>query len=76
MTINPPMRNGKPDWRTWTVALFMPKLRQQKNTNGVAFLIGDNNENLEAAKAAISASDRKDLDAAIAEQYRRVEAAA
>jgi len=70
--IPPTMRNGKADWRTWTVGLFQPKLRQMKSSNDLADLLGDNAENLEQARApgALDAEVLRELEARIAEQWK------
>jgi hypothetical protein len=71
--ITPPVRKGRPDYRTWCVALMGPKVRQQKTSTDLALLIGDNHEHLEAAKIALTGGDARlvgELDAVIAEQYR------
>lgn len=67
-----PARGGRPDWRTWSVALFQPKVRQAADTNSLAFLLGDNDENLKGARAALSENDRRELDETIAEQWRKI----
>lgn len=66
------IRKGKPDFRTWTVALFTPRLKRQRDTAGLATLIGDNDEHLEAAKANLSREERAELEAAIKAQWASV----
>ena len=66
------IRKGKPDYRTWTVALFAPRLKRQRDTAGLATLIGDNDEHLEAAKANLAREERAELDAAIKAQWAAV----
>lgn len=70
-----PMRSGKPDYRTWVVALFVPKLRTTKDPRTLAFLTGDYAETLEQAKPYLNPGDRADLEKAIEEQWRTVEQA-
>ena len=72
--IAPVMRQGKHDWRAWAVALFKPKLRQQQTTYDLAWLFGDNADNLEQAKAALPEAERADLERAITEQWAKVDA--
>ena len=71
--IEPPVRNGKPDWRTWAVALFLPRLRQQKDGAVLPFFLGDNDENLTAARLALKPADVRDLENAITEQWKAID---
>jgi len=68
--IEAPLRNGKPDWRTWAVALFLPRLRQQTDSATLAFFMGDNESNLAQARNTLRGSDLGDLEAAIKEQWK------
>jgi hypothetical protein len=68
--IEAPLRNGKPDWRTWAVALFLPRLRQQTDSATLAFFMGDNESNLAQARQTLRGSDLGDLEAAIKEQWK------
>jgi phage RecT family recombinase len=70
--IPPPMRRGLPDWRTWSIALFLPKVRQAKDTNTLAFLIGDNDENLTAARASLAKDDLATLNEAIRVRFEEL----
>jgi len=70
--IPPVVRNGKPDWRVWTVAMFLPKLRQKRETNELALFMGDNDENLKAARAALAPADLAELNAAIDHQWQEI----
>jgi hypothetical protein len=65
LLIQPPLKSGKPDYRTWAVALFMPKVRQTKDGARLAYLIGDNEANLAEARKALSADDARELDAVL-----------
>lgn len=65
-----PLRSGKPDYRTWAVALFMPKVRQFKEGDRLAFLIGDNDQNLIEARKVLSKDDLAQLEATIEEAQR------
>jgi recombination protein RecT len=66
--IPPVMKQGKADWRTWAVALFLPKLRRQRDPVMLAYLLGDNEENLEQARATLGKDDLEELTRAIALQ--------
>jgi hypothetical protein len=72
-SLNIPMvlRSGKADYRTWTMALFLPKLRRQRDEPGLAYLLGDNEENLLQVRAqgALSKDDRAELDRSIEHQW-------
>lgn len=70
LRIEPPMKAGKADYRTWAVALFLPKVRQMKDGNGLAYLIGDNEENLTEARNILSADDVRELQATLDEAQR------
>jgi len=54
------------------VAMFLPKLRQKRETNELALLIGDNDENLKAARAALAPADLAELNAAIDHQWQEI----
>ena len=47
-----------------TIALFLPKVRQAKDTAGIAFLCAYNDDTLTAAKAALGKDDAAQLTAA------------
>jgi len=76
LAIAPVIRNGKPDWRTWTVALFLPKVRQTKDSDRLTFLIGDNDANLTEAKRVLSPDDLRMVETTIAAQWKAVETGA
>ena len=49
-----PVYHGQPlDWRSWWIALFLPKLAQQKSGTDLGDFIGANGENLDQARAAL-----------------------
>jgi phage RecT family recombinase len=73
LAIAPPLRRGLPDWRTWTIALFLPKVRQAKDTAALAYLCGDNDENLEAARASLGKEDLDALNDAIKRRYEELD---
>ena len=66
--IEPVVFQGKPDWRAWTIALFMPKLRQATGDT-LPYLLGDNEAHLAAARAAGHAAE---IDAAIKAAWAQV----
>lgn len=73
LAIAVPERRGQPDYRTWTIALFLPKVRQAKDINRLAFLVGDNEQNLKAARAALGKDDTAALDGAIDQRFRELD---
>jgi hypothetical protein len=72
LEIAAPLKNGKPDWRTWALALFGPKVRRCGTSNELADLFGANEQNLEEARATLAPADRAELERIIAEQWKRV----
>lgn len=71
LAIAPTMRNGKPEWRAWTIALFLPLLRKfNDDVSDLAFFLGDNEDNITKAK---SAGFKDEIEAAISAQYRVVD---
>lgn len=64
--------NGNVDWRTWLIAKFLPKLRRQRDGTTMAFLLGDNEENLAKARGALGKDDLNELEVSIKEQWRLV----
>jgi hypothetical protein len=68
--IEPVLRAGKVDWRTWVNVKFLPQLRQE--THYLEFFLGDNTENKEKAEAVLSPAERKDLQAAIDAQWAAI----
>ncbi len=73
LAIVPPLRRGLPDWRTWSIALFLPKVRQAKTTIDLAYLCGDNDENLTAARASLGKDDVAQLNEAIQKRYEELD---
>lgn len=67
-------RNGKPDLRSWAGGKFLPALRQFNSTGDLPYFMGDNAETLEAAKAVMTAADRKALEAEIAAKWEALKA--
>jgi recombination protein RecT len=64
------VRNGKVNWSAWTAGLFLPRLRQMRDGTDLAFLLGDNDENLTAARAALDPATLRNLEAAITQQWK------
>lgn len=63
LKIEPPLKAGKPDYKTWAVALFRPKVRQQTSSTQLAYLLGDNERALEACRSGgLSSGDLADLE--------------
>lgn len=73
-TIPMVINRGKPDHRTWAVALFLPKLRRQRDSQALAFLLGDNEQNIEALKTGgiLSKADLNEVTSAIEQQWKVV----
>lgn len=71
LELKPTLKNGKRDWRAWTVAQFLPRLRSAANTRDLAHLLGDNERNLDDAKIA---GFRRELEDAIADQWNQIPA--
>jgi len=67
-------RHGKPDLRSWAGGKFLPALRQFNSTGDLPYFMGDNAETLEAAKAVMTAADRKALEAEIAAKWEALKA--
>jgi hypothetical protein len=55
-----------------TMGLFLPRLKQMRDGTDLAFLINDNDENLTAARNALDPASLRDLEAAIAQQWKVV----
>jgi hypothetical protein len=71
--VKPPLREGRPDYRTWAVALMGPKIKQQKTSDDLALLLGDNYEHTEAAREQLIGANARiigELDEVIAQQWR------
>lgn len=65
---------GKPDHRTWAVALFLPKVRRQTDGNELAWLLGDNAEAVEICRnGGLSSDDLREFEAAIKAAWERCE---
>lgn len=70
--IDVPLSRGKPDYRTFVRGLLIPKIRQQANGNDLAWLLGDNSDNIELARAALERQDLAELDEAIEAAWTRL----
>lgn len=68
--IPPALKAGKPDWRTWSAALFLPRLKRQ-TADTLPYFMGDNEANLAACRApgALEKDDLAELERAIREQW-------
>jgi hypothetical protein len=63
---------GKPDHRTWAVALFLPKVRRQTSGDDLAWLMGDNAEAIEACRnGGLGTDDLREFEAAIKAAWER-----
>lgn len=71
-TVAPVLKNGKPEWKPWLVAMATPKMKQQKSTVALASFLADNAAHLDQAKRACPAEFR-DFDAALAAQWKVIE---
>jgi recombination protein RecT len=71
-----PVKNGRPDLRTWAVALLAPKVRRCTTSNELADLLGANEANLERARTpgAMAPPDLQEMERVIAEQWKKVPA--
>lgn len=75
LKIEPPLKSGKPDYKTWAVALFRPKVRQQMEGTALAYLMGDNETYLNACRSGgLSSGDLADLEDDIREAWERCRA--
>lgn len=72
LLITPPLSRGRPDYRTLVRALLIPKIRQQTTGGGLAFLLGDNEANIDAARDALDRQDLAELDAVIDAAWARL----
>lgn len=71
LAIDPPLKNGNPDWRTWVIALFLPMLRKfNDDVADLAFYLADNDDNIAHAKTA---GFKDEIEAAISAQFRVVD---
>lgn len=72
LEIAPPIRRGRPDYRTWMIALLLPKVRQAQDTSALSFLLSDNDEHLTKARANLSSDDLATLEEAIATRWKEL----
>lgn len=72
----PKGRDGKPDLRVWSVALFTPKVKATKSSADLAWLLGDNTDTLEKCKeeGVLAKADRDAMVAAIDAQFAKLPA--
>lgn len=69
----PVMRNGKYDWRAWTVGVFLPRVRRDvKDSTDFALALADNEENLKRARLALHETDRRALEQAIEQKWQEL----
>jgi hypothetical protein len=67
------MRNGKYDWRAWSLGIFLPRIRRDvKDSTDMALAMADNDENLKRARLALHESDRRTLEEAIAQHWKEL----
>jgi hypothetical protein len=64
------IRNGKVNWNAWVAGLFLPRLRQMRDGTDLAFLLGDNAEQLTTARNAVDPATLRDLEATIAAKWK------
>lgn len=70
----PPLKDGKPIWRTWWKALMAPKVRRQTTNTGLADLLGANEEGIEACRnGGLDRADLADMNKTIADQWKRTD---
>jgi hypothetical protein len=76
LEISVPLKNHKPDYRTWAVALLGPRVRRCTTSNELADLLGANEENLERVRVpgAIPAADLGEMERIIAERWQALPA--
>lgn len=64
-----PNRGGKQgfDWRVWAMVQFLPKVRKERDSTELAFLLGDNEENIANCRnpGALDPDDLKTFNAEI-----------
>lgn len=72
-----PMKNGKPDYRTFAMALIRPKIRAAKATFELALLLAANEAHLDKCKApgTLDAADRETLLSDIKGAFEKLTAA-
>lgn len=75
LAITPVVQHGRPDWRAWTVALFLPKLRKQRDPRVLAYFLGDNEAHLDEARKHLDRDNLAELEQAITHQNRMVQQA-
>jgi hypothetical protein len=72
----PPIKPGsdKPNYRTWAIALFLPKVRRCTTTEELAWLMGDNEKNVENCRGgALQGDELKDFDRTLSEQWKKAQ---
>lgn len=68
----PTEKGGGQDYRTWALALFLPRVRQMNASNDLAMLLGDNEKNLEDARRHLSAHDLRELETEITTRWDEI----
>lgn len=71
LTIAPPQRSGRPDWPAWS-QLFFTKTSLCVDGSDLALIIGHNQPNIDAFKAALGPIEAQHFDGAIAQLYRKL----
>lgn len=71
LSIKPPQRGNRPDWPAWST-LFFQKTAIASDGTDLALLIGSNETNINAFKAALGPMEAQHFDAAIARLYERL----
>lgn len=72
LAIDMPLSRGKPDYRIFTRGLLIPKIRQQTNGDDLAWLLGDNADNIERARSMLERQDIAELDEVIDVAWTRL----
>lgn len=67
-----PVKGGKQDWRSWSVGMFQPKLRQQRDPAVLPWFMGDNEASIASARASLTGEDLRELNQAIEDQWKLV----
>lgn len=68
----PTDKGGGHDYRTWALALFLPRVRQMNTSNDLALLLGDNEKNLADARRQLSANDLRELEQEITARWNEI----
>lgn len=71
LSIKPPQRGNRPDWPAWST-LFFQKTAIASDGTDLAMLIGSNETNITAFKAALGPMEAQHFDAAIARLYEKL----